>query len=193
MNYLENTELKDTMIGKGILQEVNRVFFHPLGLCLAIIYFEDGGRTDLKMQQMADGDEFIFENLDKFKMYEFREFANKRFEEREDKLGFIIQIDDISEDDKNYKANKTIKTKRIETILKNLSMFFYGVQHKFMTHHESHDRDNIFIGEASAKLMLDSALVDEDWESVAAWAMIMRRYKELNEEISSLEMDTTNV
>jgi len=193
MNFLVNAELKEIMIDSGVLHEANRTFFHPLGLALGIRYYDDSEKTELIMMQDVDEEGTVYKYLDKFKMEMFREFASKKYELREEKLGFIIQVKDCDDEEETSKNNKTIKTERLDIVFKYLNMFFYEVQHKFIKHHEKADIDNTVISRSGAENMLAMAVEDNDWESVAAWAMILKYYDKWYKEISSLEMRNSNV
>ena len=101
MAYLEKENLRSVLQDKGILQEANRTFFHPLGLALTIIYFEQTERTELKLQYTEHEEGFVFDSLDKIKRDIFRDFANDKYEKRQDYLGFLIQIQDMLDNDIN--------------------------------------------------------------------------------------------
>jgi len=192
MKYLQNSELKEMLISNGVLHEVNRTFFHPLGLALTIKYYEDNEKTELLLQQDEDLEGTVFADLDKFKMAMFRDFANQKYLVREDKLGFIIQTRDFTDKDAEYKNNKNIKTRRLEIIFNHFKSFCFDIQKKFIKHHDSTDFDNHFISKEQILLMLDKAMEDNDWVSVAAWAMMLNNYQNINHDISSLKMDKDN-
>jgi len=192
MNYLQNEALKDLLISNGVLHEVNRTFFHPLGLALTLKYYDDIEKTELLMQQDNDPEGTVFGTLDKFKMSMFRDFANSKYLEREDQLGFIIQTRDFTEEDKQYKNNKNIKTCRLEIIFKYFKKFCFDMQKKFIKHHDVNDVDNHMLSKDQCLAMLDSAINDNDWVSVAAWALIIDNYKDISHEIFSLKMDNEN-
>lgn len=192
MKYLENNELKEMLISNGVLHEVNRTFFHPLGLALTIKYYEDNEKTELLMQQGDDPEGTVFEDLDKFKMTMFRDFANNKYLVREDKLGFIIQTRDFTEEDEKYKNNKNIKTKRLEIIFNHFKSFCFDIQKKFIKHHDNADIDNHFISKEQIVLMFNNAIEDNDWASVAAWAMMLNNYQKIKQDVSSLKMDDNN-
>jgi len=187
MIHLENSKLRDTLLNKGILQEVNRVFFHPLGMALTIIYFEETERTELKLQYTENPEGYVFDFLDRFKMEMFREFSNNKFDERQECLGFTIQTRDFVEQDKNYKRN--IKTNRLEILFKFLKMFIYDMQKKFLKHHEEQDKDNQLHTVSVLESFLFDSLQEKDWVSVANYSMMIQFYNELEKEISELKIE----
>jgi len=86
---------------KGYLQEVNRRFFHPLGLALEMTVNIDGTETLSGLWDYREDEEGIYYDLknsnkkrkDTFKLkYEFIENElKKRKKSREEKLGFFIE------------------------------------------------------------------------------------------------------
>ena len=82
----------------GYLQEVNRVFFHPLGLALAVEINEDGTETLKGLWDYRDDPEGIIytdEALNTEESMKKREFVLKQLSEkalyREKHLRFAIQ------------------------------------------------------------------------------------------------------
>jgi hypothetical protein len=81
----------DTLIEAGILQEVNRVFFHPLGLALAVKY-EEGKPPELScVLETEDPEGWIFNDLDNAKVAAFNEWKKDRTPDRLTALGWEIQ------------------------------------------------------------------------------------------------------
>lgn len=192
MRYLTNGELKEIMLNNGVLHEVNRTFFHPLGMALTIQYYEEKDKANLQIQQTDDKEGTVFEYLDRFKMQMFRDFCQEKYMDREDALGFIIQTRDFEEADKNYKENKKLKTRRLEIIFKHFRTFCFNMQKKIMKHHDDLDKNNQFPSKDVAYQMLQKAFDDNDWVSVATWAMIMENYTTMKHEIITLELDNDN-
>ena len=192
MRYLTNGELKKIMLENGVLHEVNRTFFHPLGMALTIQYFEEKDKANLLLQQDDDKEGTVFKYLDRFKMQMFRDFCQDKYIDREDTFGFVIQTRDFEEDDENYKNNKKLKTRRLEVIFKYFRTFCFNIQKKFIKHHEDFDDNNQFPSKDIIAIMLQKAYEDNDWVSVAAWAMIMDTYTDMKHEIITLELDKDN-
>jgi len=90
---------------KGYLQEVNRRFFHPLGLALAVDKKDDGTEVLKEVWDSREDVEGFFydiknsdqERKDKFKKNaEFIDSQFKKYEEnRKETLGFVIEPVDL--------------------------------------------------------------------------------------------------
>lgn len=90
--YMDVKEL----VNKGYLQEVNRRFFHPLGLALAVEVDEVGDYKIIGVQDYRiDPEGVVFENLNNpqsIKKFETIEAEFKKFLEIRNRLyGFGIQ------------------------------------------------------------------------------------------------------
>lgn len=192
LKILNNQELKEMMLSNGVLHEANRTFFHPLGLALAVKFYEENSKASIILYQDDNKEGTVYGYLDRFKMQMFRDFCQEKYMDREDALGFIIQTRDFEESDKNYKSNKNIKTRRLEIIFKYFKTFCFNMQKKFIKHHEDMDNNNQFISKDTAYHMLQRAFDNNDWVSVATWAMIMENYTNLKHEIITLELDNDN-
>lgn len=93
MKYIDATEIREL----GILQEVNRVFFHPLGLS-AEVEIESGA---LRIQDHRDDEEGVIYApgvMDRDKVEKFREFSGTRRATRLSALGFVEQPLDFAEE-----------------------------------------------------------------------------------------------
>lgn len=100
MNNIKKINIKEFR-ELGYLQEVNRLFFHPLGLSLEIIQDEDGteeldGIGDYRTS--TEGLYFDLKNSDKETIQKFKEkaqYIDKEFREksknRNNILGFVIE------------------------------------------------------------------------------------------------------
>lgn len=89
INRMDINEFRE----KGILQEVNRQFFHPLGLALKIIIDGDNSKLGGIWDYRHDPEGILFGKgvLSVEKARKFREFQDKKHAERKEKLGFVIQ------------------------------------------------------------------------------------------------------
>lgn len=192
MKYLVDNDLKEIMLNNGVLHEVNRTFFHPLGLALGIKCHEIKNKAELIIYLDDAKEGTVFKYLDRFKMQMFRDFCQGKYLDREDAYGFIIQTKDFEEADKNYKENKKLKTRRLEIIFKHFRTFCFNMQKKIMKHHDDLDKNNQFPSKDVAYQMLQKAFDDNDWVSVATWAMILENYTTMKHEIITLELDNDN-
>jgi len=84
----------------GLLVEVNRTFFHPLGLALEVIIDDEtkeeklGGIWDYRddPEGMLYGNPFPLEKVEKAQV-----FITQKHEQRKQVLGFVYQEGDIDE------------------------------------------------------------------------------------------------
>lgn len=187
MAYLKNEKLKETLLHKGVLHEVNRTFFHPLGLALTLLYFEESERMELKLQYTENEEGFVHEVIEKEKINSFRNYSNEKYELRNDNLGFVIQTQDVGEKEVVEKEYD-IKKERLNIILKYLNSFIYQMHKGFLDKHKEWDKDNCFPYMEQIQVFMNIAIEDKDYRSVANYAMALAYYDELKKEISSLEM-----
>ncbi len=78
----------------GLLAEVNRVFFHPLGLALEICVDDDGTENLGGIWDYRDDPEGVLYGKDYFpaeKIKKAQEFIKQKHEQRQKALGFIYQ------------------------------------------------------------------------------------------------------
>lgn len=91
MKYINPRELRDT----GILQEVNRVFFHPLGLALTIHLDDIGGDCVVGVQDAREDPEgFNFSDDDppeQAKMESVQKLLESKIDARLKTLGYVVQ------------------------------------------------------------------------------------------------------
>ena len=93
VKYMDLNEFVD----HGYLQEVNRQFFHPLGLALEICLNEDDSAFSLRGMRDARDDEegWIFSDLSNSESLRKKEYIEKIQKERgkirQEKLGYVIQ------------------------------------------------------------------------------------------------------
>lgn len=80
------------LIELGLLQEVNRLFFHPRGLAMAVRMNEDGSNSEIIMLDYRNepgGVTFDAINLEKFQASQ--QLLTERLEQRQAELGYIYQ------------------------------------------------------------------------------------------------------
>jgi hypothetical protein len=185
MPYLKNENLIKTLTHQGILQEVNRSFFHPLGMALTIAYFADTEKTELRLQYTEDKEGFLFDHLDKTKQKAFWEYAQKKHLSRIDAIGTVIQVkgaDDIEQ----KKKEKSLATKRFDIISEKLNEFVYSMRHAFNANHLKKDQYVTFLSEDEIFAKLADRLLERDWVGVANYSFMMEFYDILNIKISEL-------
>ena len=76
----------------GLLQEVNRQFFHPLGLALEVVVDEDGGeRLGGVWDSRDDPEGFTFDEVDQEKATRVVQWQVAASRRRRERLGFVVQ------------------------------------------------------------------------------------------------------
>lgn len=86
MKYLSAEEIRSL----GILQEVNRLFFHPLGLA-AQVNMEDGSLLIQDHREDPEGVYYAEGVMEPAKRKAFVLFAAERHRQREGALGYVCQ------------------------------------------------------------------------------------------------------
>jgi hypothetical protein len=84
----------------GLLHEVNRQFFHPLGLALAVAFDEDTGNPVGLVGVVDCRDDpagILFTEPDPGKIERVRQLRAERHAMREERLGFVVQPVDSSQ------------------------------------------------------------------------------------------------
>jgi hypothetical protein len=80
-------------VSEGYLQEVNRRFFHPLGLALAVSVNDDG--TDARLACVWDARDdpegFVFDDAEASKAANIDRLLAERAPVREAALGFVVE------------------------------------------------------------------------------------------------------
>ena len=78
---------------KGFLQEVNRQFFHPLGLALEIIIDDEGNKSLGGIWDFRDDPEGMFfaENPDPIKVANVKALHDEKAVVRMKQYGYVIQ------------------------------------------------------------------------------------------------------
>ena len=78
----------------GLLQEVNRLFFHPLGLALEVTAADDGSETLTGVWDYRDDDEgmlFSDDLIDRTQIGRVKTFMAEQHAKRYRTIGYVIQ------------------------------------------------------------------------------------------------------
>ncbi len=77
----------------GLLQEVNRQFFHPLGLALEVVVEPNHGTVCLSgiWDYRDDPEGVLYGELDRAKVISAQAFQSKQHKKRRETVGFVIQ------------------------------------------------------------------------------------------------------
>lgn len=93
IKYLDIKEFRES----GLLAELNRIFFHPLGLALEISVEDDGTEKLSGIWDYRDDPEGMLYSKEHFptkKIKKAQEFIKQKHEQRMKVLGFVFQDPD---------------------------------------------------------------------------------------------------
>lgn len=188
MYYLKGEDLKKVLIHKGVLQEANRTFFHPLGLALGIAYLPENEIVKLMMQCTDEKEGFIFETIDKTKLDSFRDFSREKHTAREEELHYIIQTKDLDRTDgpEPEKKKQSYTTRRFNVVTSKMREFFYFLHKRFEEKHLEKDKELIFPSKERIKSILLKKAEQNNWVDVANCAYLLENYDHICSEINSL-------
>jgi hypothetical protein len=173
------------MCDKGILQEVNRTFFHPLGLALGV----EMVNKHLILYETTDEAGYWYDHLDKMKRFSFNGLANEKFEKRSEKLGFIIQTAGIiaSTTDDIASALVSPASLRAAVLLKSIDLFAYFMKKKLMEKSKKYDSQEGFMLKEELIARMKQNIEDEDWVDVGNYAALLNNYEELENRLNNFD------
>lgn len=95
----------------GLLAEINRTFFHPLGLALEVTVDNGDEKLGGIWDCREDAEGIVYESLPSDKVRKAQVFIAEKHEQRQNMLGFIYQQDSILIESDNTMADNicTIK------------------------------------------------------------------------------------
>lgn len=179
-------ELVDLFINNGILHEVNRTFFHPLGLALTLRVAETTNENSLFISQTDDPKGFLFDVIDQFKRKAFLRLMSEKHRQRSDEVGFTLQINDLYRSDEIKKIEKTPEQQRLELILDALGDFVYNLRTSILHNHKEKDKDFEFPDRLTLANIMIEKIAKDDWISVACYAFFMHHHIHLKDGIKKL-------
>lgn len=132
---IDKQELMDLLINKGVLQEVNRTFFNPVGLDLTLT-------EELKLKLMASENPngVVQHTIDKNQIKIFNEYRYPRHMHRQKNLGFLIQTGDVIR--KNLIEDNTLTSPsvlKLNFLLQCVDNIAYAVKKRFMEKSREYD------------------------------------------------------
>ena len=170
----------------GILQEVNRTFFNALGLILAL-----NENSQLELRRTEDAEGITLHTVDRFKLKIFNEFRNDKHKTRHEKLGYIIQTQDLIRKDK-LTENKELNLSSPENLkllklLRCIDDAAYLMKKNFMEHSKSKDEDakDIPFGEVFRSIEFDMA--QGHFLDAATKMILIHFQKEIEEELDRIK------
>jgi hypothetical protein len=179
INYLEHN---------GIAQELNRTFLHPLGLKVNL----NVETKELEIWKTEDPKGYLIDRINPIHKQIFQKLSSRKNSERTKAIGFGIQTTDIYRKDYLKPGTHLLippERLKIETIIESLTAFCYHIYSKFISKHKEKDQylepDQFSIHNAMP--LLDRAIIDEDWVSVAAYAMIINNSDDLMKKMAAIK------
>ena len=139
LEIIKTEELQDLLENTGVLQEVNRTFFNPLGLILVL-----NENLQLEVRKTDDAEGITLHTVDRFRLQIFNQFRNEKHKARQEKLGYIIQIRDLIRKDK-LAENKDLllsspENLKLTKLLRCIDNASYEMKKNFMEHSKSKDK-----------------------------------------------------
>jgi hypothetical protein len=181
LTKVKGNELLDLLENTGILQEVNRTFFHPLGLNLKL---EKNLTIELERTNEKHG--CIFDTINKFSIKSFMRFAQEKHKKRQELAGFIIQTRDMLRNERLEVPVTPVSSLKLQTLLKELDNFTFQIKRRLME--RSKDLDNMLFDFSKEDL---NYYMFEDLQKgnridAAARAMIIERIGPINVRMAEL-------
>lgn len=187
LNSVSKNELIDLLENIGILQEVNRTFFHPLGLNLTL---NENGQLEL---QKTDTDYGVtLHTVDKFKLQAFNEYRNDKHRQRAMRLGCIIQTRDLIradklEDDINLTPPEVLK---LNLLLNCVDQAAYQAKKRLMENSKDKDVDAGHIPFKAMYRSLEVDVANGNFIDAVAKSVLMNYESTIKEEIEKIKENT---
>lgn len=151
LSIIEPSELSDICINKGILQEVNRTFFNPLGFVLQLD--EKTGGLGLFKHPWPEGP--VINTINKMQHSAYMRYAQEKNSDRQRFYGFIIQVADIIRGDTIKETIASPQQQRLSILLQALD--FANYQCKALIMAQSKTKDQYKANFPYAEELLDKA------------------------------------
>ena len=191
LSQIEPPELSDILNNKGVLQEANRTFFHPLGLALTLSS-DDPPQLELKKSVEGNGGPVI-ESIDRMALQAYRNYSESKFDERQSLYGFIIQVRDLLRVDQLVESITDPAARRLSFILKALDEMVYKCKAKLIEQSPDKDKkvlaklDEVDLGEK-----LTTALGKANWVNAMYYLFLLANADKLNKKIENLRSRETD-
>lgn len=183
---LTGRELLDYFSSNGILQEINRTFLHPIGLEMSFDLKEDS----IRIYKTDDPKGYVLDRINPFLSKQFRKFSMDKQTERNNLLGFGIQIDNLyrSENLKTGGLMVAPERKKIESITRYFILFVNEMHKQFIDNHQA--KDHILIPQQFDSEYLDTKLQDnineKNYIDAANTLCLIKYSKELMEDMNTI-------
>ena len=178
--------LVDLFANNGIVQELNRTFFHPLGIEIKI----NSKEKKLEYYYTEEAKGFLLDTISDFQSKLFNNFRNEKHIKRAEALGFIIQVSDLYRT-KNIKDSIPIppSKRKFEKIISLFNSFAHGIYFAFISHHKENDEnfDPSQFNPINLEQRILANLRQKEYEDVAALTCLLKYSKELQEYMKELQ------
>ena len=181
LKRVQGNELLDLLENTGILQEVNRTFFHPIGLNLKL-----EKNFDLVLEQSEKDIGVVLHTVDKFKLKAFAEYRNERHKKRHENTGFIIQTQDMIRSDKLETSVVNPSTLKLKTILTELDNFTFEIKKEIMAASKEKDGNLSDLDKEELTYNIQMHLQKGNIIHAAAYSMMAERINEINKRLSEI-------
>jgi hypothetical protein len=180
-------ELQDLLENTGILQEVNRTFFNPIGLNLIL-----NEQLQLELLKTEDDYGVTMHTVDKFKLQVFNEFRNKKHKQRQARLGSIIQTRDLIradklEDDINLTPPEVLKLNMLLRCVDNVA---YAAKKRLMENSKDKDKDAAEIPFKALYRSLEVDVANNNFIDAATKSILMQNELTIKDEIKKIKENT---
>jgi len=181
---VEQNELLDLLENTGILQEVNRTFFHTLGLNLKL-----GNDLEIILETTKDEKGFILHTIDDFKRRTFNDYRTEKHMKRQETVAFIIQTRDMIRSNKITKDLKITApdTLKLNMLLRCIDEAAYHIKARLMEKSSTFDKEIFNIDFKHMDITTRKDIVDRNYVDVAAKAMILMYKDHINNELIKIK------
>lgn len=191
LKKLKGNELLDLLTNSGILSEVNRTFFNPLGLNLTL-------EKDLTLSIEKAEEEWgiIQGTIDKLSLKVFMKFAQERHKARQQMAGFIIQTHDMIRKDKLETPVTSPATLKLDVLLKEVDQFAYNIKRRLMEKSKTYDQELFDFDEAALSYDMFEDLQNSRFVDGTARAIFINGIDRINirmKEIRKIKKDQKEV
>ena len=178
---LKGNELLDLLQNTGIIQEVNRTFFHPLGLNFKL-------KKDLTivLEQTNEDHGYILDTINKFALRSFMKYAQEKHKSRQQLAGFIIQTRDMLRNEKLEVSVTPVSTLKLQTLLKELDIFTFEIKKRLMEKSKDYDNNLLNLNEEDINYFMFEDLQRGNKIDGAARAMMLDRIEPINARMAEL-------
>jgi len=181
LSPIEPSELFDICANKGILQEVNRTFFNPLGLALQL-----GAEGELKLMKSSREAGPAIEMIDRMQLAAYRNWATIKNAVRQKFYGFVIQTSDLLRSDQMKQSVVSAKTLRLSLILNQFDQAAYECKQSIMRASAEKDKDLSPLDKENLLAEFDYNVNEGYLINVVNYAIMIHRHKEINEGLAKI-------